>query len=425
MNSFTRFSFLKTGWRPRHNARDAYRYLRWERISRTTGRSIHCTIAGILAFMSTWVHSAVTDPELVSDPFAWGFEFASALRTDEHDRGLTQANTLIAAAQRGRLDWVKQRAEQVTGWRRGLVYVELARQLWQRGEKDEAQHWLRKAEALGQQIQDWTGPRLLATVSAALVEMGKHEEGLRVAALTESPQERAALLPAGVMSLLDRGEVEKAFEAVESAGGVHPMEIRMAQARAYLAVARHPAVRAEINQCRQAVERAVETAKKLPFDLYLDVVTEGAGILKDAGFAETARALVMDVETLLDRPDIAADARAPYVVRLAEVWQRLGEAERARQLLDTGVQGMELTQDIDQPMVYAALIGGYVQVGEEAIARERFRRGLELSGDLINSRPRVLAIVELCRQMGLAGLSLRSEEQQLLQQLFERLGPPW
>ncbi|MCX7915356.1 MAG: hypothetical protein N3A53_03510 [Verrucomicrobiae bacterium] len=373
------------------------------------------------------IHGAaqVTDPARVSDPFAWGFEFATALRTDEHDRGLTQANTLIAAAQRGQLDWVTQRVEQVTGWRRGLVYVELGRQFLARGQKEEARRWLQLAEGLGRQIQDWTGPRLLATVSAALVGMGEHEEGLRVAGLTESPQERTALLPAGVVSLLDRGEVEKAWEAIELAGEAHPMEIRMAQARAYLAMARHPTVRADAERCRKAVERAVETAKKLPFDIYLEVVTEGAGVLKDAGLSEVARGLVSEVEALISRSDIAADARAPYVVRVAEVWQGLGEPGRARQLLDTGLQGMELTQDIDQPMVYAVLIGGYVRVGDEAEARARFRRGLELAGELINSRPRVLAVVELCRQMGLSGLSLRDEEQQLLRQLYERLGPPW
>lgn len=369
--------------------------------------------------------AVLTNSASSGDPFAWAFEFASALRTDEHDRGLTQANSLIAAAQRGRLEWVKERVEQVTGWRRGLVCVELARQLWSRGEKDEARAWLQKAEALGRQIQDWTGPRLLATAAAAYVEMGEREEGLRLAAATESPQERTALLPAGVADLAERGEWDEALRVIESASGVHGMEIRMAQVRAYLVVARHLAGRGETERCRQVVGRAIETARKLPFDFYLDASVEGAGLLKGMGEGEAARALVTELETILQRRDIPADARAPYVVRLAEVWEQWGESVRAREALNTGLLGMEYTQDIDQPMVYAALIGGHVRVGDEAGARERFRQGLELAGALINSRPRVLAIVELCRQLGLAGLALRADEQQLLRQLFERLGPPW
>jgi len=94
-------------------------------------------------------------------------------------------------------------------------------------------------------------------------------------------------------------------------------------------------------------------------------------------------------------------------------------------LLQEALVGVEQAQDIDQPMVYAAVAGGYAAVRAEHQARQHFATGLDLAAQLINARPRALAVVELCRAMGVAGMTLTKAEQGRLQALYDGLGAPW
>ncbi len=359
-----------------------------------------------------------------SGALEWAFEFASAIRTDQWDRGRAQAEVVLAAAEVGRLDQARAWADAVTGWRRGVVYAELAVPLARRGQEAEARALLAKAEEMSQRIQDWTGPRVAAHVAAAYAALGQRDRSAQISARLEG-EEKLKSLPVAVAPLVEAGDFDAAMELLRNVTEGHPFDVRLAQVRAYLSLAQHPALAMQTGKRKRAALAALATVEKLPVDVRVETAVKAAELFRGMGLRTEAQRVLAEVEAILVPSRSQPLERAPRVVKLALAWERLGERARCRQLLQEALVGVEQAQDIDQPMVYAAVAGGYAAVRAEHQARQHFATGLDLAAQLINARPRALAVVELCRAMGVAGMTLTKAEQGRLQALYDGLGAPW
>jgi tetratricopeptide (TPR) repeat protein len=354
----------------------------------------------------------------------WAFRFASAIRSDPIDRGRAQAEVVLTALEAGHLDLARAWADEVTGWRRGVVYAELAVPLAKRGREGEARALLAKAEDMSRRIEDWTGPRVAAHVAAAYAALGDRERSAQISAQLEG-EERLKALPVAVAPLVERGEFEAAMEFLGRVTDAHTFDLRRAQLRAYLELARHPALGMQVGKRKQAVAAAIAAARELPVTFQAEAAVEAADLLRGWGNRAEAARLLEEVEAVLVKARDNPLLRAPIVVRVALAWERCGERARCRRLLEEALAGVEEAQDIDQPMVYAAVAGGYAAVRAERQARQMWATGMDLAAALINARPRALAIVELCRTVGAHGLALNAAEQARLRSLYDGLGAPW
>ncbi len=352
------------------------------------------------------------------------FRFASAIRTDLNDRGRAQADVALAAAQVGQLEQARAWADEVTGWRRGMVYAELAVPLAKRGRTAEARALLAQAEEMSQRIEDWSGPRVAAHVAAALAQLGERERSAQISGKLEG-EERLKALPVAIAPLVEAGQFEAAMEVLGKITGVHAFDLRIAQVRAYLKLAEHPSLRAQWGKRKRALTAALAVAAELPVTVRAETAVAVADQFRGMGFRGDARRTLAEVETALVAEGGNAFYLAPVLVQVALAWDRLEERGRCRGLLVEALRGVTEAQDIDQPFVYAAVAGGYAAIREERQARQLYATGFELAGQLINSRPRALAVVELCRSMGLHGLRVTAAEQARLQELYDGLGAPW
>jgi hypothetical protein len=103
----------------------------------------------------------------------------------------------------------------------------------------------------------------------------------------------------------------------------------------------------------------------------------------------------------------------------------LGKKERARELLNRVEALAPTVQPIERPAVYANAASSFALLGDAASAKRLYGIALDQAGSLVNSRPRALAVVEICRSMGRASVPLDNATRGRLDTLYSGLKDPW
>lgn len=377
------------------------------------GAAIFLTLAGPL-------RAATTSREALD----FAFQFATGIRSDPDDRGKAQAAVVLEFANAGDLDTAVKQADEIEGWRRGVVYAELAPRLARQGRATEARQLLGKAEALSQQIKDWTAPRVAAHVARAYALMGDVAASARLA--TNLPTDEAGKpFAAQVAALVNDRRTDDALRLLQEREGTKDFEANVAIADGYLLVARHRTLASDWSRRKLALLAAGRVAARLPLlkraDVGLAVVVE----FRQMNYRADARQTLQALENLVLSVPCDGEYKAPLLTQLAVAWHEMGEPDRARQLLAQAETVAVASEPLTRPGALASVAAGYAAVRQPARAHQLFRQSLDSAATLANARPRALAVVEVCRAVGRQGFVLQPEERVQLTTMFNNLRAPW
>jgi hypothetical protein len=356
----------------------------------------------------------------------WAFRFASAIVSDPKDMGKAQAAVVWDYATAGAWHQAIDAADHVEGWRRGTSYADLATALAKLGRKDEARAMIAKAEAFRGTITGWQNPRIAAHVANAWAALGEVDRavGLASAVALEDAQQYAGRKAATVASSRAvRGDYEGAAAELDGLAGAKDIDDAWWRAAGYLEIARQSSFPRETRAKALAAARAA--ADSIPTWKKAEALESIAELYREQRFPKEAREAVAEADRIVVALPDTMPIKAPLLSNCARAWGALGKNQRARELLNQ-VEGLApMVQPIDRPAVYANAAASYAGLDDGASARRLYGVAFDEAGSLVNARPRALAVVEICRSMGRAGLELDSGTRTRLETLYAGLKDPW
>jgi len=353
----------------------------------------------------------------------YAFRFASAIDDDPKDRAKAQELALEAYTAEGAYDVVAQRAEQIDGWRRGVVYADLATVLARQGRAAESRAYIAKAEAVRATVVGWQNPRISAHVAEAWALLGETDKAGAITAdlaAADPIQYVGRATATDAVALATKGEFQQALGRLRALDGNDDLDVAAARTNGYLALAGNESAPRKGRQ--KALDAARASALRLPLELRVDALLRVAAQDSALGRAREGRSAVAAALSAVEEKAPASSERIPYLIEIGRTWGRLGEPQKARVALESAETLVQGSLSVDRPGLIARVASAYRQVPDEERARALDRRAMDAAAEMPLSRPRALSLSAICRQMGQDGIAPEGEVRTRLDALLAGLG---
>ena len=359
------------------------------------------------------------------DAFGYAFRFASTIDADPKDKSMAQESVVLNVALAGDLDRAVALADEVTGWRQGTVYADLAVMIAKDGRVDEARTLVAHADRIRAVTEGWQASRIEAHIAQALAYLGESERTREIAArLAKAHIQYAGRSVATVASAhAVRGDFDEAMVALATLDAETDYEVTWWRTLGYLEVAGRAGIPAEVR--RRALDAALRSTETIPGWKRGEALQRVAEDLIEYGDLERARlALASAEEAIASMPD-STPVKGPLYCDLARTWVAAGDTERARGLLERAKRSIEGAMVIERPAIYAEIGSAYLAAGDPGRAQEFYRSALSRAEELVNARPRALALTAICASRGRHGAVVDDPTRDRLNSAYAGLRAPW
>lgn len=356
----------------------------------------------------------------------WAYRFASAIKPDPKDMAKAQQSVIRAYVENGLLDRAIEQADAIEGWRRGVVFADLAAELGKQGRTEEAQSLLSEAKRVRSKAEGWRGPRVTAHIAQGEAAVGEYEKAEESAAKVAAGEQMylGRALAIRAQGLAAGGKFDEAMKALEGVPDENKdINVRWWQTVGYLNLAKMGTL--SLPERRKALDAAREAASKVPGWKRAESLRSIAReYLRFQKRRDARKAIEEAQEIVLAQPE-SVPVKAALISNVASSWAEYGDEERAQVLLSRAEKSVENGLTIEQPALWGNIASGYLSLGNEEAARRVIDKALSDAAGLTNARPRALAIVAILRTLGRAGFAPDDGMQARLEELLKGLKAPW
>ncbi|VGO21407.1 hypothetical protein SCARR_03480 [Pontiella sulfatireligans] len=335
----------------------------------------------------------------------YGWSFACCIKTDAKDKAKCQEKIAVAYLSDGLPAEAHDLAQQIEGWRRGVLHADLAAYYAEHGNDVEALKSLARAKLDLRTESEWRKERIEQHIELAQAYMGmlpdaeatggKPNEWLQIYAELSSANPESwsnSLAPLLSMNLEVPAE---------------EWEFNIWSTQQYLSLSQHTALDQDAR--RLVLKKAYESAGLVPgwksFDFKLQVIRAlaPAGEKTNAGeWLDAVAAQLMGLRL----PDFV---KVPLLIQAAEAATACGRSDAFQDVAGMAEELIETLQAIEQPAALAQLAKAYANAGMKPKSIEGYDRALEIASALENPRPRAMAYVDICLAFdGTEGIALGS-----------------
>jgi tetratricopeptide (TPR) repeat protein len=360
------------------------------------------------------------------EAFDYAFKFASAIVSDPKDMGKAQAAVAWDLGSSGAWRDAESFADKVEGWRRGTTYADLATALAKAGRIDDAKRLISKAEAFRPTIDGWQNLRIASHIAAAYAATGDTEKAktLAVAVATEDAQQYGGMSTATIASgLAAKGEFTGAAGELDRLKDAKDLDDPWWRTVGYVDMSRQKTLTRD--QRVRAIMLGRESADGIPGWKKAEALESVADEFRKLGMPREAKEAVGAAQEILVALPDTMPIKAPLLSNCARAWAELGNTDVARSLLAQVESLAPKVQEIERPAVYANTASSFAAMKDTGEAKRLYGVALDQAASLVNARPRALAVVEICRSIGKAGLGLDASTRARLDALYAGLKDPW
>ncbi|MDF1838267.1 MAG: hypothetical protein P1V35_10385 [Planctomycetota bacterium] len=378
------------------------------------------------------VESTQEDVVATFTPLELAFRAASALPEVPHikTRCRLQEQVALAYLQQGKATQAKACIDQISNWRRGVGYADIAQFHIDNGYAEKAEGFVKLALEICDQPrsdsdQAWRRGRILGKAAAAMIDLGRAEEAQVLAAGLESvevsPVHMAQLRK---LKLEDKGQLLARLRRAVASGQFEEQRASLTavcefQERHY----GHPGVLRELEQAIRDSWGKMPAQVRLGLILNLGQTAQKNGELKDA------IRLLQDGENFMGGLDWRIEDEMPWVGVYAELRAASGDAAGAKESLRRAmlryIAGEKEIVNIYRSRSLRPLAEAHMGLGNLELASEIYAQALEAGWVNRNSRPRAEDLVGTICSMASSGFVPDAKMQKRLETLANSLGSPW
>lgn len=361
-----------------------------------------------------------------NESLEWAFKFASAIDPDPKDKAMAQESVVIDYAAAGDLARAAGLAGEIDGWRRGTAYADIAMQYARAGNLEKAGEFIRRAQLVRSSIKTWEGQRIDAKVAKAEALLGRTDQVKTTAgALTREDERQYAERGAATVAFgeASSGNFDEAMALLDSMGERKGLEATWWRYDTCLELSRHAGLTPE--QRKRALTEALEAAGTVPGWKQGEALALVAVELEKAGLHDKALDAVTRAGVIARNMSATMPAKGEILVTVARAWEEMSKNAEAIKLLEMAENEAAVPNVIYHPATYARIASVYRLLGDETNATRLNEMAITVAEGLENARPRALAVVEICRSMGLSNVAPDQETVKRFDALYIGLDDPW
>lgn len=378
---------------------------------------------------------ASTSPSLASHQLRLldlGRDAAESIPVDPHERDRARVQEVVARAAitLGDLKRAERCAGEITTWRRGAVYGELAAVYAERGDRGEAERFMRLAQDLGPRVLDWQRDRIRVGVARAQAILGEAERVRELEAL---------------VSDAERGKITAARAA----------NATPEQFAAIVEDVRRATASGSLDATANALETCIELAKSLDADegrwaeidaifsaangkvareLYIGALLRLADVRLDDVAAhaiarEKAGALIAQAKSVRDAVRWAAESELPITASIARSVARADGNDAGISELERGIAAFKSNEEsvanVFRGQALRPAAEALLALGARDRAIEVYRWAIEAGALNPNARPRAEDLAQTCASIAVAGVEPDEAMWSRLQAIRAGLVDPW
>lgn len=321
--------------------------------------------------------------------------FACSITNDVKDRTRSQYDVAHAWLEADDPDRCLVAAKQIDGWQQLALFADAAALWAERGETNKALPALAEAEYRAPGVQDWPFDRIQMHVGRAKAFLGRRSELKQLAeAYARNRDHKGTTICLLALEAARAGEVDAAVAYLDQLSDSTEFDTMVSRASGFGELAATGRVPTERMQA--LYRRSWEEIGRVPgwrrTDLQLDLVDR----VREAHLgAQASNWLAAATEELL-AVGYPAHILGPRLGQAARRWGMAGDTGTVVRLeaayRKDCAAGLEL---IEQPAILAHFAEAFWKAGDRTRAEALFAEALELSGKLLNPRPRALACVSV------------------------------
>jgi tetratricopeptide (TPR) repeat protein len=391
-----------------------------------------CTPGRALAALAVYViapaplFSATATGETGMEALEIAFRFASAITPDPKDMGKAQELVVVDMATSGNPERAAELAEKITDWRRGTSLGTIARLYAVAGNESRARALLSRAELEVKRTGGWQKVRVEAHASEARAWLGDLEAATEAAArLAQADPLQYAGRAATIVVIANavHGNFDKVMELAGALDASEDYSITVYRTLAYLEIFKLAKDNPELR--RLALEKTMASAEEIPGWKRAEIYGEITRALEVEGRKDEARESFRKAVEDAQGIGSATPVKGLVLAEIVRTGSDLGVTEGLRPLLEEAMKASERALVIERPGIYGHVASAYFALGDTKPAGANLDRALTTAEDLVNARPRALAIVDILRYVGREGMALEPATRTRLDAIFRGLKAPW
>jgi len=354
------------------------------------------------------------------------FRFASAITPDPKDMGKAQELVVVDMATSGNPERAAELAEKITDWRRGTSLGTIARLYAVAGNESRARALLSRAELEVKRTGGWQKVRVEAHASEARAWLGDLEAATEAAArLAQADPLQYAGRAATIVVIANavHGNFDKVMELAGALDASEDYSITVYRTLAYLEIFKLAKDNPELR--RLALEKTMASAEEIPGWKRAEIYGEITRALEVEGRKDEARESFRKAVEDAQGIGSATPVKGLVLAEIVRTGSDLGVTEGLRPLLEEAMKASERALVIERPGIYGHVASAYFALGDTKPAGANLDRALTTAEDLVNARPRALAIVDILRYVGREGMALEPATRTRLDAIFRGLKAPW
>lgn len=356
-----------------------------------------------------------------------GFDAASAIPVNPHerDRALVQEAVATTAVGTGLQLRAMAYAKSIDGWRRGVVYGELALDAAKSGRADAARTFARFAvDALGG-AKDWQCDMVKVKVAQAMTWLGDESSAAELEKGVGEPEQgkvRSARVERG-----DGADFDEQIAAAERAVATKNFDLTRNALETCVLLAGKSSGREE--RWTRILALCEEASGKTTRDIQLRVFLQLAEVRHAQGSTERARGLVDRAIAIREGSRWMADFALPISADIARTLHRIGDDAAARAELERALGSFEAERariaDIFRAGALRPVAEAFARLGDESRARAVFTEAIEEASRNPNARPRAMDLAQNCASLARAGIEPDAAMWSRLRAIRSALVAPW
>jgi hypothetical protein len=361
----------------------------------------------------------------------FGFEAASAIPRDPHERDRARVQEVVASTFIAIGEPVRAAAcaLQITNWRKGSVFGDLAIDCARKGLVDSAKTYARYAlEAVAEGrdgVQDWQRDRVRVKAAQAYAWLG---DGSKASVLEQGVGEpEMGKVDAVEAAKSDGSDFDTRLEAALAA--VNTMNFDLTVNAIESAVELAAKSKGDEARWARIVELLGKTRGRIPRDLELKSYLRLADVRIAQESKDPARALIATATGLRDGARWTPDAALPLSAEIARRLHAVGDAEAARAEIEAGIAGfqagIDAVADVFRAEAMRPAAEALAAMGAVGRAREVFAALVEEGARNPNARPRAEDLALTAASLARAGIEPDEAMWARLRGIREGLVAPW
>lgn len=360
-----------------------------------------------------------------------GFEAASAIPRDPHERDRARVQEVVASTfiTVGEPVRAAACALEISNWRKGSVFGDLAIDCARKGLVDSAKTYARYAlEAVAEGrdgVQDWQRDRVRVKAAQAYAWIG---DGSKATVLEQGVGEpEMGKVDAVEAAKSDGSDFDARLEAALVAVNTMNFDLTVNAIETVVELA----AKSKGDEARWAriVDLLGRTRGRIPRDLELKSYLRLADARVAQDSKDAARALVATATGLRDGARWTPDAALPLSAEIARRLHAVGDAEAARAEIEAGLAGfqagIDAVADVFRAEAMRPAAEALVAMGAEDRAREVFAALIEEGARNPNARPRAEDLALTAASLARAGVEPDDAMWARLREIRAGLVAPW